>query len=317
MAQSTEATTPHSDTSQHPQWLDYTARFDRYERVSDADWTIGPEACEAAYKALDAELREALDLAAARIRAYHAAQLPEDRDYTDEAGVRLGAIWRPVDAAGLYVPGGRAAYPSSLLMNAIPARVAGVERLAICTPTPQGKTKSLVLAAAHVAGLDEVWRGGGRRAGRPRPRRDRRDRGRTAGAAPEQVPTAEHAVLDRVGDADVAHDRLSPRRSPLAARRSRDVAPSPVADASLAGCDISSIVEDRLLVRTIPATARPLAESSHPNYSWRHPFVERRTTRGNARSPPWPIAPPFQRCCFPCAPSPGWTPRSMPGSTRT
>jgi len=144
--------------------VEYTARFDHHDIVTDSDWTIAPEACEAAYKALDAELREALDLAAARIRAYHAAQLPEDRDYTDDAGVRLGAIWRAVDAAGLYVPGGRAAYPSSLLMNAIPAKVAGVERLAICTPTPRGKTNDLVLAAAHVAGVDEIWRVGGAQA---------------------------------------------------------------------------------------------------------------------------------------------------------
>ncbi|QIQ86684.1 histidinol dehydrogenase [Erythrobacter sp.] len=144
--------------------VEYTARFDHYDLGTDADWVIAPEACEAAYKALDGELRDALDLAAARIRAYHAAQLPEDRDYRDEAGVRLGAIWRPVDAAGLYVPGGRAAYPSSLLMNAIPAKVAGVSRLAIATPTPRGETNDLVLAAAHVAGVDEIWRVGGAQA---------------------------------------------------------------------------------------------------------------------------------------------------------
>ncbi|HEY6965768.1 MAG TPA: histidinol dehydrogenase, partial [Erythrobacter sp.] len=80
------------------------------------------------------------------------------------AGVRLGAIWRPVDAAGLYVPGGRAAYPSSLLMNAIPARVAGVERLVVVTPTPKGQSNPLVLAAAHIAGVDEIWRVGGAQA---------------------------------------------------------------------------------------------------------------------------------------------------------
>ncbi|MEE4289827.1 MAG: histidinol dehydrogenase, partial [Erythrobacter sp.] len=79
-------------------------------------------------------------------------------------GVRMGAIWRPVDAAGLYVPGGRAAYPSSLLMNAIPARVAGVERIAVVTPTPKGNSNPLVLAAAHVAGIDEMWRVGGAQA---------------------------------------------------------------------------------------------------------------------------------------------------------
>lgn len=144
--------------------VEYTQRFDDYALAEDADWSIPREACEAAYKALDGELRDALELAAARIRAYHEAQLPENRDYVDAAGVRLGAIWRPVDAAGLYVPGGRAAYPSSLLMNAIPARVAGVERLAITTPTPHGAVNPLVLAAAHIAGVDEIWRIGGAQA---------------------------------------------------------------------------------------------------------------------------------------------------------
>ncbi|KPP93397.1 histidinol dehydrogenase [Erythrobacter sp. HL-111] len=144
--------------------LEYTARFDHHHIGSEADWKIAPEACAAAYESLDKDLREALDLAAARIRAYHEAQLPENRDYRDEAGVRLGAIWRAVDAAGLYVPGGRAAYPSSLLMNAIPAKVAGVSRLAVCTPTPHGQTTPLVLAAAHVAGVDEIWRIGGAQA---------------------------------------------------------------------------------------------------------------------------------------------------------
>src|SRR5690606_27777044 len=87
-----------------------------------------------------------------------------ERDFTDEAGVRLGAKWRPVDAAGLYVPGGRASSPSSLLMNAIPARVAGVARLVVATPPPRGATSPLVRAAAHLAGVDEVWRIGGAQA---------------------------------------------------------------------------------------------------------------------------------------------------------
>ncbi len=121
-------------------------------------------ACAQAHAELDPDLRDALELAATRIRAYHEAQLPDDRDYTDEAGVRLGAKWLPVDAAGLYVPGGRAAYPSSLLMNAIPAKVAGVERLAVVTPTPKGEINPLVLAAAHIAGVDEIWRVGGAQA---------------------------------------------------------------------------------------------------------------------------------------------------------
>ncbi|GMN02679.1 histidinol dehydrogenase [Erythrobacter sp. MTPC3] len=141
--------------------FEYTQRFDRFSLRTEADWSITADQCKQAYDDLDDELRDALNLAATRIRAYHEAQLPENRDYTDDAGVRLGAIWRPVDAAGLYVPGGRAAYPSSLLMNAIPARVAGVERLVVVTPTPGGTTNPMVLAAAHIAGVDEIWRVGG------------------------------------------------------------------------------------------------------------------------------------------------------------
>lgn len=148
--------------------LDLTLRYDKHNLALDTDgrqgWKIGPDACKAAFDALDDDLRTALELAAARIRSYHEAQLPEGRDYTDDAGVRLGARWNAVDAAGLYVPGGRAAYPSSLLMNAIPARVAGVERLVVVTPTPKGEVNELVLAAAHLAGVDEIWRIGGAQA---------------------------------------------------------------------------------------------------------------------------------------------------------
>jgi histidinol dehydrogenase len=143
---------------------EYTERFDRHVLAAEDDWRITPQACRDAYDALEPKLREALELAAARIRAYHLDQLPADRDFTDEAGVRLGAKWYPVDAAGLYVPGGRAAYPSSLLMNAIPAKVAGVERLVVVTPTPKGQVNPLVLAAAHIAGVDEIWRVGGAQA---------------------------------------------------------------------------------------------------------------------------------------------------------
>ena len=143
---------------------EYSQRFDQYELVQDSDWLITKDACRHAYDDLDPELRGALELAAERITAYHRDQLPLDRDFTDQDGVRQGAIWRAVDAAGLYVPGGRAAYPSSLLMNAIPARVAGVERLVVVTPTPGGKVNPLVLAAAHIAGIDEIWRIGGAQA---------------------------------------------------------------------------------------------------------------------------------------------------------
>jgi len=141
-----------------------TQRFDGHSLAEDANWRIELADCREAFEALKPELRAALELAAARIRAYHEAQKPQDRDSTDEAGVRLGAKWLPVDAAGLYVPGGRAAYPSSLLMNAIPAKVAGVERLVVATPTPKGQVSPLVLAAAHLAGVDEIWRVGGAQA---------------------------------------------------------------------------------------------------------------------------------------------------------
>jgi len=143
---------------------EYTERFDRHVLTSDADWRIGADECYEAFQALKPDLRAALELAAERIRAYHQAQLPENRDFTDDLGVRLGARWRPVDAAGLYVPGGRAAYPSSVLMNAIPAKVAGVERLVVVTPTPGGIINPLVLAAAHLAGVSEIWRVGGAQA---------------------------------------------------------------------------------------------------------------------------------------------------------
>jgi histidinol dehydrogenase len=141
-----------------------TARYDNFALTNDTDWWIGAEACREAFDDLKPDLRAALELAAQRIRAFHEQQRPKNRDATDEAGVRMGAIWRPVDAAGLYVPGGRAAYPSSLLMNAIPAKVAGVERLVVVTPTPKGEVNPLVLAAAHLAGVSEIWRIGGAQA---------------------------------------------------------------------------------------------------------------------------------------------------------
>jgi len=108
--------------------------------------------------------RAALELAAERIRAYHSRQMPADAMWTDEIGATLGWRWTPVSAAGLYVPGGTASYPSSVLMNAIPAKVAGVQRLAIVVPTPDGVTNPLVLMAARIAGVDEIYRIGGAQA---------------------------------------------------------------------------------------------------------------------------------------------------------
>lgn len=143
--------------------IDLTQRFDGFDLDAEG-WSISREDCAAAYAGLVPDLRDALDLAAARIRTYHAKQRPTDSDWTDGTGTRMGARWTAVEAAGLYVPGGRAAYPSSVLMNAIPAKVAGVDRLAMVTPTPRGAINQAVLAAAHVAGVDEIWRVGGAQA---------------------------------------------------------------------------------------------------------------------------------------------------------
>ncbi len=140
-----------------------TQRFDRHD-LDATGWRVEAAEMEAALDGLSTDLRAALELAAERIASYHAKQRPLDRDETDTAGVRLGARWTAVDAAGLYVPGGRAAYPSSVLMNAIPAKVAGVERIVIVTPTPDGEINPLVLAAAKIAGITEVWRVGGAQA---------------------------------------------------------------------------------------------------------------------------------------------------------
>jgi histidinol dehydrogenase len=141
----------------------FTRRFDRHD-PEVTGWRIENADCVAALEGLAPDLRAALELAHDRIVAYHAKQRPADSDSVDDAGVRLGARWRAVEAAGVYVPGGRAAYPSSVLMNAVPAKVAGVERLVMVTPTPDGEVNPLVLAAAALAGVDEVWRVGGAQA---------------------------------------------------------------------------------------------------------------------------------------------------------
>ena len=142
---------------------DYTKRFDGHD-LDVTGWEVPRAERRAALDGLDHDLRDALELAADRIRTFHATQIPADRDSMDAQGVRLGARWRPVEAAGLYVPGGRAAYPSSVLMNALPAKAAGVDRLTMVTPTPQGETNPLVLAAAEIAGVDELFRVGGAQA---------------------------------------------------------------------------------------------------------------------------------------------------------
>ena len=143
--------------------IELTAKFDRL--------TLTPETLRFSDTEIDALCakvpaaeREALELAAERIRSYHTRQMPDDASWTDETGATLGWRWTAVEAAGLYVPGGLASYPSSVLMNAIPAKVAGVDRLAITVPTPDGQANPLVLLAARLAGVDEVYRIGGAQA---------------------------------------------------------------------------------------------------------------------------------------------------------
>lgn len=143
--------------------LRFTERFDRL-RLEPGSLRVSAGEIAAARAACSPEALEALELAASRIRAFHERQLPQGDSYVDAAGVRLGLRWSPIDAAGLYVPGGTAAYPSSVLMNAIPARVAGVKRLVMVAPTPGGAVNPLVLAAAEIAGVDEIYRIGGAQA---------------------------------------------------------------------------------------------------------------------------------------------------------
>jgi histidinol dehydrogenase len=140
-----------------------TARFDRLElrpheiRISDDD-------VDAAVARVPPAQHDALTFAAQRIRKFHAVQMPHNLNLLEDVGLRLGMRWTPLDAVGLYVPGGKAAYPSSVLMNAVPAGVAGVARIAMCVPTPDGVLNPLVLAAARIAGVNEIYRVGGAQA---------------------------------------------------------------------------------------------------------------------------------------------------------
>ena len=143
--------------------IELTSKFDRFNLTPDT-LAFSREEILAHCATVPAEERAALELAAERIRAYHARQMPENASWVDASGATLGWRWTPVSAAGLYVPGGLASYPSSVLMNAIPAKVAGVGRLAICVPTPDGMTNPLVLLAAQIAGVDEIYRIGGAQA---------------------------------------------------------------------------------------------------------------------------------------------------------
>ena len=143
--------------------LEYTERFDRLTLTQET-LRLSDDEIAAEIQKVAPQDRTALKLAAARIRAYHAEQMPQDAWWKDASGAELGWRWTAVSAAGLYVPGGLATYPSSVLMNAIPAKVAGVERLAITFPTPDGAINPLVILAAQIAGVDEIYRIGGAQA---------------------------------------------------------------------------------------------------------------------------------------------------------
>jgi histidinol dehydrogenase len=144
--------------------LDYTHRFDRLDAAKMADLELGKDKLKTAFDGLPAVQSQALRDAAARIRSYHERQKAESWEYTEADGTRLGQKVTPLDRVGLYVPGGKAAYPSSVLMNAIPAKVAGVRELIMVVPTPGGQKNDLVLAAAHLAGVDRVFTIGGAQA---------------------------------------------------------------------------------------------------------------------------------------------------------
>ena len=143
--------------------VEFSKKFDRVD-LRKVGLRVTPAELESASVAIDPKVRAALEFAKDRIEAHHRRQLPQDQRYTDAAGVELGYRWTPVEAVGLYVPGGTAAYPSSVLMNALPAKIAGVGRLAIVAPAPDGKLSPLVLAAAKLAGVTEIYRVGGAQA---------------------------------------------------------------------------------------------------------------------------------------------------------
>jgi histidinol dehydrogenase len=143
--------------------VEYTRKFDKVD-TDAAGLRISDDERQAAAAKVPAAQREALAFAAQRIEAFHRASLPKDVDFTDATGTRLGARYRPLESVGVYVPGGTAAYPSSVLMNIVPAKVASVSRIVMVVPTPGGVLNPLVMLAAEIAGADEVWRIGGAQA---------------------------------------------------------------------------------------------------------------------------------------------------------
>src|SRR6266700_4052683 len=143
--------------------IEATRKFDRLD-IAASDLRVTAAEVDAAVKACDAKTLDALKFARDRIEVFHRRQLPKDERFTDALGVELGWRWSAIDAVGLYVPGGTAAYPSSVLMNAVPANVAGVPRVVMVVPSPDGKLNPLVLAAAHLGGVSEIYRVGGAQA---------------------------------------------------------------------------------------------------------------------------------------------------------
>ena len=146
-----------------PALIEYTSRFDRQE-LTAANLAVSSEEIDAAMASADRDVVDALKLARDRIESHHRRQLPKDDRYTDSIGVELGSRWTAIESVGLYVPGGTASYPSSVLMNAVPAKVAGVERIVMVVPSPDGKLNPLVLVAARLAGVSEIYRIGGAQA---------------------------------------------------------------------------------------------------------------------------------------------------------
>src|SRR6202161_3673554 len=146
-----------------PTLCDYTAKFEGFD-LAAAGLRVNEQELAAAFSACERSLLEALEFARGRIEAFHRRQVPKDDSFTDTTGVELGSRWTAIDAVGLYVPGGSAAYPSSVLMNAVPAKVAGVPRIVMTVPAPGGTLNPLVLAAAKLAGVDEIYRVGGAQA---------------------------------------------------------------------------------------------------------------------------------------------------------
>ncbi len=143
--------------------IEATAKFDRLQ-LDASSLRVSPAEIAAAVKACDSTTVEALKFARDRIEAFHLKQKPADQRFIDAAGVELGWRWTAIESAGLYVPGGTAAYPSSVLMNAVPAKVAGVARLVMVVPAPDGRLNPLVLAAAQLGGVAEIYRVGGAQA---------------------------------------------------------------------------------------------------------------------------------------------------------